>query len=212
MKYRLLLDFDGTITKQDTCIAMVEQFANGSWEHIEEMWSTGDLSTQECAVELFKIMDFTETQLKEHLLSLDKDGYFNGLLEICSLKKIDVAIVSDGYDFNIKTILDANKCVIKDIYSNVLSFNEEGKVVIEFPYSNNDCRKCGTCKRNIYNEYKKSCDKIIYVGDGYSDRCVGEIADILFAKDSLAKYCDYREIDYIPYKTFKDVIEYIEKI
>ena len=52
---------------------------------------------------------------------------------------------------------------------------------------------------------KKEYDKVIYIGDGVSDFCVANKADILYAKSKLSDYCKNKGINYIPYETFKDV-------
>jgi 2-hydroxy-3-keto-5-methylthiopentenyl-1-phosphate phosphatase len=43
---------------------------------------------------------------------------------------------------------------------------------------------------------------IVFVGDGYSDRCAALAADRVFARDSLAVYLDEREIAYEPFEDF----------
>ena len=37
---------------------------------------------------------------------------------------------------------------------------------------------------------------IVYVGDGYSDRCPVQYADIVFAKGDLQTYCQEQNISY----------------
>lgn len=212
MRYKLLLDFDGTITVKDTCVAMLDEFAVSSWEDLDEKWASGTLTTKECAYELFKIMKFTQGGLVDFLKTLSIDTYFDDLVMLCLQKDIETVIVSDGYDFNINNVLGANTDHKIRAYSNSLSFDDKGEYVLNFPNYNHECGKCGTCKRNIYGKYKDDCDVIIYVGDGYSDRCVAEVADVLFAKGSLAKHCDKKEIKYNDFNSFKDVMDYIESL
>ena len=47
---------------------------------------------------------------------------------------------------------------------------------------------------------------IVFVGEGYSDRCPAEYADIVFAKDALQTYCQERNISYFLYTSFADVV------
>lgn len=209
MTYKLLLDFDGTITKEDTCVAMLNEFATEDWKRLDELWASGELTTRQCADETFKLMNFTRDQLFEYLQTLYIDEYFDDLIDICDEKSIEVIIVSDGYNFNINTIIDSKSKYKPVIYSNTMEFDEKDNCILGFPNYNQNCGKCGTCKTNIYNEYKKDCDQIIYVGDGYSDRCVAGKADIVFAKSSLKAYCIEKNISYRDYNSFKDVIEFI---
>jgi 2-hydroxy-3-keto-5-methylthiopentenyl-1-phosphate phosphatase len=50
-------------------------------------------------------------------------------------------------------------------------------------------------------------DRVIYIGDGYSDRCPAMQADIVFAKDHLADLMDEKGVQYEPFESFADVIE-----
>jgi 2-hydroxy-3-keto-5-methylthiopentenyl-1-phosphate phosphatase len=48
-------------------------------------------------------------------------------------------------------------------------------------------------------------DVLVYIGEGYSDRCPAAYADVVFAKDALQTYCREENISYIPYRSFHDV-------
>ena len=48
--------------------------------------------------------------------------------------------------------------------------------------------------------------KIIFIGDGLSDVCALEVADIVFAKNRLAEHCEKNNINFIPYRTLNDVV------
>ena len=43
---------------------------------------------------------------------------------------------------------------------------------------------------------------LVFVGDGYSDRCAALAADRVFARDGLARYLDERGVDYEPFSDF----------
>ena len=48
-------------------------------------------------------------------------------------------------------------------------------------------------------------DELVYVGDGYSDRCAAEASDRVFATKELARYLDERGIPYDRFDDFHDV-------
>ena len=58
------------------------------------------------------------------------------------------------------------------------------------------------CKCN-----KISDGKICYIGDGTSDLCVAQKADILFATKKLQKYCEENAIKYFPFQSFCNIME-----
>jgi 2-hydroxy-3-keto-5-methylthiopentenyl-1-phosphate phosphatase len=68
------------------------------------------------------------------------------------------------------------------------------------------CAVCGEpCKRgSIAN------GPFVYVGDGYSDRCVALAAKRVFARDGLAEYLRGRGVPYEPFDTLADVAERLE--
>ena len=48
------------------------------------------------------------------------------------------------------------------------------------------CDSCGeSCKRSIVQELAGD-DELVYIGDGYSDRCAAEASDVVFATRALA--------------------------
>ena len=63
------------------------------------------------------------------------------------------------------------------------------------------CPVCGEpCKRaSVAN------GPFVYVGDGYSDRCVALAASQVFARDGLAAYLDEQGVEYEPFGTLEDV-------
>ena len=124
-------------------------------------------------------------------------------------KKIELYVVSDGFDFFINRTLKKYgiKSFVK-VFSNKLNYSK-GKLIPVFPLFNQYCKKdSGLCKCEIIKKLKKD-RRVLYIGDGTSDICAANLADILFAKDSLAEHCDQNGINYLKFKTFKDICEYL---
>jgi 2-hydroxy-3-keto-5-methylthiopentenyl-1-phosphate phosphatase len=67
--------------------------------------------------------------------------------------------------------------------------------------SEEPCPVCGEpCKRSALPD-----GEIVYVGDGFSDRCVALAADRVFARDGLARYLDSVGAAYEPFEDFRDI-------
>ncbi len=47
---------------------------------------------------------------------------------------------------------------------------------------------------------------IVYIGDGYSDRCPAQFADVVFAKGSLVGFCETNNITFHRFEAFADVL------
>lgn len=209
MKITFFIDFDGTITKKDTCIAMNNAFVQGDWQSIDLKWQNKMLSTEEAARATFKLYNADERKLKQFLLDeIEIDEYFIPFLQYCRKKDCDIYILSDGYDFNIKTVL--GKYGIKDVpfYSNELIISDKD-FDVNTVHSSDSCGRCGTCKTNLINKLKPKEGLTVYVGDGYSDMCAAQKADIIFAKDHLLSYCRDNNIPAKAFNNFSDIKNWI---
>jgi 2-hydroxy-3-keto-5-methylthiopentenyl-1-phosphate phosphatase len=52
--------------------------------------------------------------------------------------------------------------------------------------------------------------EVVYVGDGYSDRCAAEKADRVFARRGLARWLDGRGVPYEHFEDFHEVARSLE--
>lgn len=205
MEKVFFIDFDGTITKQDTCEMMVKAFAKGGWEEINRLWESKELSTSECANMTFKLFNADIDNIKALMDTVDIDEYFKDFISKCRDRGYKIYILSDGYDYNIEAVLKKHDIDLP-FYSNRLLYEPGKGFNIECTYSNSDCDNCGTCKTALIKELRGETDTVIYIGDGYSDTCAVESADKVYAKDSLYKYCIGKEIIATEFKSFKDII------
>jgi 2-hydroxy-3-keto-5-methylthiopentenyl-1-phosphate phosphatase len=203
MQKEFFIDFDGTITTTDTCWAMVQAFAREGWEEINRRWENKEISTEQCANLTFKLFDAAPGELKRLVEGIDIDPYFIDFWQWCREKNYPVYILSDGYDFNIQTILHKYKLNIP-YYANRLIHN--GGFKIECPYFNQICGNCGTCKTSLIQKLKDASSQAVYIGDGYSDTCPARQADIIYAKGTLYKYCIDQGLPALEYRDFGDIL------
>lgn len=205
MNTTYFIDFDGTITKNDTCYAMVKAFAKDGWEEINRLWEEKKISTVECAQRTFELFSADVEAMENLLYSIEIDEFFKEFLSICGKYCCKVFILSDGYDFSIERILKKHGIDVK-FYSNKLIYDENKGFTIESPFLNPSCGKCGTCKSGLMEKLKTEDSQIIYIGDGYSDTCPAGKADKVYAKGSLYKYCSKNGIAAVPFTDFGDII------
>ncbi len=215
---KFFIDFDGTITKQDVGDALFETFGGEVCKEFVREYREEKLSAVQCFEKETAACGIVDlTMLHTFLDSQEIDETFPEFIEYCKSKQYEYAILSDGMDYYIKRIL--NKYSIGDVpvYANVLNLVPDsviGKVrfVPSFPYTDEVCERCASCKRNHLLSLTGDEDIIVYIGEGYSDRCPVNFADIVFAKDDLLKYCRREEIPHAEYKTFGDIVKYVEKM
>jgi len=138
------------------------------------------------------------------------DAGLNGLLAYCRERRMECLIVSDGLDFYIREILAEHGLADTAFVSNRLTMAASGDgrtahVRAEFPHDDAECDRCACCKRNVMLSRTPDEDVIVYVGDGFSDQCAVQYADVVFAKGELQTFCRERNISYYPYVTLEDV-------
>ena len=209
-------DFDGTISKVDVGNLIFKTFAGEAIIPIINSWKNNEISSKELLIrecKLAKINDFND--LFNLIDKQEIDDYFIEFVNICDNNYIDLFVVSDGLDFYIKRIFEKYNLYNLKYFSNKFNYKVENENLVifpEFPYTDSECTKCGNCKRNhlLYNSDDDSF--IIYIGDGYSDRCPVEYADIIFAKRALASYCTAKKIPFIEFDNFKDINEKLLEI
>ena len=205
-------DFDGTITKEDTLNKFLNIYAGETWKEAEEKWIRGEIGSKECLKEQMKLLPYIEdSQLEGFVSSIEIDETFIDFYDYLKSENIDFFVVSDGFDLFINKILARYGITDVNIYSNKLEL-KEGKFIVDFPFSNENCRrKSGTCKCKIVEQNRIVTKRVIYAGDGISDFCVSDKVDVLFAKGTLLEYCkNTRNTNLIGFSSFKDIKDYIK--
>lgn len=108
-------------------------------------------------------------------------------------------VVSSGFHELIEPVLEREGLRL-DVYANRVEPRREGwRVVFR---DEEACSVCGeACKRSAGAAF----DPFVFVGDGFSDRCVAEAAARVFARDGLAEYLDERGVVFERFADFCDV-------
>ncbi len=211
-KIRVFTDFDGTIAVKDIGDQLFKDF--GEFEPWHSKLLDGDMEISDYWRKVCSTLDenLTPEDLSKYAESCEIDPYFKSFADFCKEQGLPLTVVSDGYDAYIKPILKKLDLDYLPVFSNRLNY-EDSAFVPEFPGASESCECfCASCKRNSVLNSSDSDSIIIFIGDGNSDMCVAEHADIVFAKKKLAKYCNKERIPHYPYKTFFDVKKILSDI
>ncbi|MCD6461028.1 MtnX-like HAD-IB family phosphatase [bacterium] len=206
----IFCDFDGTITATDTLVKILDTFADKNWRDIEMRVKNGEIGSRISLVEEFNTFRGSQEAVEKILLdTISITDYFKDFLNFCALNKIEITILSGGFESFIKLIFSKfNINGVKYYANNILFKNNKAEII--YIDNNNGCNKCGHCKlEHITQARKNSYTHIIYIGDGTTDRCPITQCDIVFAKDSLARYCMRNQIPFIPWINFRDIKTYL---
>jgi 2-hydroxy-3-keto-5-methylthiopentenyl-1-phosphate phosphatase len=206
-------DFDGTISTRDISYEILDRFSIGGWQGVDERYTRGEIGSQEAFRLILEKIKATKSELIDYISTLSPpiDPHFVEFYHYLKARGIDLVIISDGFFFYIKLLLEREGIVDVPIYANDIVEDAAGTLVPVFPHHNPQCDKCGNCKSDVIKELKRDHDHIIFVGDGYSDLCASELADTLFAKRLLMKHAAEHRLVYTYFHDFSDVKNEFEK-
>ena len=209
----ILCDFDGTITDRDSMDAMVKTFCGKEkWEGIESGLLRGKLNLYDVMKEEVDLLHLSREEFDRFILeNINLTPGFKDFLEWVSGKKIDFLVISGGFDHTIDLIIEKFDIGPVKYYANSVEFSGN-RLRVEFPFFNDDCGNCPTCKDMIFRGCHKIYQRVILIGDGLSDCCVSRRADLVFARSHLVDFCMRNDISFQPFKDFRDIVSALSHI
>jgi 2-hydroxy-3-keto-5-methylthiopentenyl-1-phosphate phosphatase len=199
----LVFDFDGTVTEIDLLDTIAREFGDPEvYAEVDRGLDNGRLTLREVITREFApVRSPLEEIVAWELANVAVRPGFRELVEDAHASGWRTVIVSSGFHELIEPILE-REGVDVELYANNVDPQPDGWVV-QWNYEE-DCEWCGeSCKRSVVRRLGEG--EVIYVGDGYSDRCAAEHSDRVFATRGLAKYLEERGIDYERFDDFHDV-------
>jgi 2-hydroxy-3-keto-5-methylthiopentenyl-1-phosphate phosphatase len=191
----LVLDWDGTVTEEDTLHAAIEEFGDVDVFRAMEDEIGRRLTLQEViAVEMA-----TLTAPLEDVVAflLETVALRAGFAEIVARR--NPVVVSMGFHELIAPLLERDGIEVR-VVANRLDTRPEGWRTIFRPQAT--CDVCGEpCKRSDV----AGLDGFVYAGDGFSDRCVAQAASRVFARDGLAAFLTGEGVAFEIFDDFYDV-------
>lgn len=202
-----VIDFDGTLSTRDTVDSLLERFAPDHWHDLEEQWLSGQINAQQCMREQLRLVEGEPQHIEAFFQQIQLDPWFKPFLDHVQ-SFAQVAIVSDGLDHAIQVALANHGLTDLPVYANHLRFVAPNRLDLEFPLLEARCEVGnGVCKCKVAKGLLQGPeDLMVLVGDGKSDACLAHKADIVFAKNSLIRYCTDNGIAHIPFDHFGDVL------
>lgn len=211
MAVKIFVDFDGTITTRDVGNRLFRELGGAVCEGFIAEYHDGKISAQELfRREAAAAGSFDPADLHALLDRQTIDPGFTDFVTFCTSRNIEFHIVSDGLDYYIDRILRAHGIHGASYVANAAALvpagsNGKRSLSLNFPHSDSVCDRCACCKRNFMLTLAGDEDIIVFVGEGYSDRCPAQYADIVFAKEDLQSFCQRENISYFLYASFHDV-------
>jgi 2-hydroxy-3-keto-5-methylthiopentenyl-1-phosphate phosphatase len=190
-------DWDGTVTVDDTLIVALREF--GDWQ----VYLDAAAALRRGEITCTRRSGATRNR-SERLIGEVVDWLVENLElrpAFTSSPRRTPTIVSSNFRQLIDPIL-AREGLELEVRANSVTWEPEGW---RATFRNGDA--CGTCGEPCKRADLPTNGEIVYVGDGYSDRCAARAADRIFARDGLARYLEEQGVTFEPFDDLYDVLQ-----
>jgi 2-hydroxy-3-keto-5-methylthiopentenyl-1-phosphate phosphatase len=193
----VVLDFDGTVTESDLLDRIALEFGDPAvYQEVEDGLHEGRLPLRDVIVREFEPVTAPLAEVVAWVL--DEAHVRAGLAEFVDAAHADgwqVHVVSSGFEELIGPVLEREGVEV-ELHANRVDARPDGwRVEWRYP---DDCDVCGeSCKRSLLPP-----GHVVYVGDGYSDRCAALASDRVFATSGLARYLVEQRKPFEPFTDF----------
>jgi 2-hydroxy-3-keto-5-methylthiopentenyl-1-phosphate phosphatase len=192
--YRLVLDWDGTVTETDSLHMVLLEFGDrGVYARAERELFRGltlheviarEFATVRAPLEVVVAWCVEHVRVRPGLSAL--------------VREHRPLILSSGFHELIEPILE-REGVEAEVVANRLDARPDGWRALF--RDETVCATCSeACKRGTLPE-----EAVVYVGDGASDHCAALAADRVFARDGLARWLTRRGVPFEPFGDLHDV-------
>ncbi len=197
----VFLDFDGTISTRDVGIHLLERTGADGWWDLHEEYERGEIGSRECMYDQWALVEGDEAALRAVAAEVPLDAGFAPLVRDLRERGAEVTVVSDGFGFYVEEACAPHGV---DVLTNAVDFATRELL---FPHEDRccPCSTCGVCKQAPIKDARYRGQTTVLVGDGASDRKAALLADVVFAKDSLASWCVTFGVPALPFATLADV-------
>ena len=202
MSRLIAVDWDGTITEKDRLQDIAFEF--GDPEIVDELDRglkegtvtlrdeiVGEYATVRASLE--EVIEWTAARTRI------RPG-FHEFVELAREQGWRLVVVSSGFNELIEPLLEREGIDV-EVIANHVDPRPAGWIV-DWRYPDH-CEVCGeSCKRSTLPP-----GEVVYVGDGYSDRCVALASDRVFATAGLARYLADQGKAFEPFTDFHALSE-----
>ena len=206
-KVAVFSDFDGTISNLDTLKYLLNKKAGFEWKKIEDGMASGLIAEREGLQQAFNFLNISfPSALKEVFKKVSLDPSFKYFAEWLQFEGHDLKVLSGGFKKLIQPLMDREGLQSVEVLANDVQVSGKSWNVIPCQIERL-CSACNHCKSSsLLSELKKDPQTfIVYIGDGHTDACPVQLADLVFAKGFLKTYCDQQGIESVSFESFWDV-------
>ena len=207
MKRIVFCDFDGTITAEETFVAVLKQFAPEISARLIPQMYARQLTLRQGVRQILesipselypKMIEFTKSQ------SI-RPGFIE-LLDLLESERVPMVVISGGLKGMVEVVLASLLPRIHAIHAvDVDTSGSHLRVVSEYEGGTELVNKV-----QVMAQYR--ADEKIAIGDSITDLNMALEAPVVFARDRLAQYLDEQQKSYIPWNDFFQVRDYLKQL
>jgi 2-hydroxy-3-keto-5-methylthiopentenyl-1-phosphate phosphatase len=193
----VVVDWDGTVTDGDTLVNVLLKF--GDPEVLAELESRlgRDLTLHEVIAGEFETVRASLDEVVSWICASVR--LRPGFVDFARCHA--PIVVSSGFHEFIEPLLEREGLSLRVVANRLDAHRDRWRVLFG---DTTTCTLCGEpCKRLAVECF----GEFVYVGDGYSDRCVSKQASRVFARDELADYLSRSRVPFERFDDFCDVHE-----
>lgn len=200
-------DFDGTITLHETFVDLLKKFSTpGLADRLMAQMYAQTLTLRKGVTQLLEsipsdqylnIIEFSKT----HPI---RSG-FPEFLDFLESHDVPCVVVSGGIRIMVETVLEEFKPRLAGLHA--VDLDASGDYFNVIPNYAGETEL--VAKVNIMAKYE--FDQSIAIGDSITDFNMAMAADLVFARDRLAKYLDEQGKSYVPWNDFFEIRDYLDQ-
>ena len=200
----LLIDYDGTISLTDVTDEVMATHVPGVWEEAAALYDAGRMGSRRLMAWEMDLVEADSQALLATAALQPHDPGFVPFVRLAQAAGIPIEVVSDGFGFFIRPALQAMGVGELPVVTARTVFTGR-RARLEFPNGHPTCLICGTCKRQRVLAHRAAGRRVVFIGDGESDRYAAGYADVVFAKRHLERICVEAGWPFQPWSGFDEI-------
>ena len=198
-------DFDGTITKKETFVAMLNRFAPDKMKEFSRKFAENSVTLREGVRGVLETIPSSEY---ENVVAFIKDmeirDGFPEFLVFLKNEGVPFVVISGGLKDSVQTRLEVFSEYISGIFaSSIDTGGDYLRVVSDFEHDDELVAKVRVMALYQFEES-------VAIGDGVTDNKIAMNSSMVFARDRLATFMAKSNKSFIPWNDFHDIRNFLE--